>query len=188
VRSRANAEPWSLVDAAVGTALVVVTVGTDHHRFDRLVRWVEDWFAEQADDVRVVAQTGTAAPSIAFPCQPYLAPADLDEAVGLATAVVSHGGPATIMGIRSRGLLPIVVPRDPTLDEHVDDHQQRFGRWLAARGEVALATTEAELHGRLDAALADPSAFRLADGGVDPRAEAVERFGVLIDELLAGRR
>ena len=185
--SRANAGQWSVVDTAVGTPLVVVTVGTDHHRFDRLLRWVEDWFAEQREEVRVVAQTGTASPSDAFPCQPYLAPAELDEAVSLSTAVVSHGGPATIMGIRSRGLLPIVVPRDPTLDEHVDDHQQRFGRWLSSRGEVALATTEAELHGRLDAALTDPSAFRLAEGPVDPRADAVARFGLLVDELL-GRR
>jgi UDP-N-acetylglucosamine transferase subunit ALG13 len=188
VRSEARASPWSLVDAAVGSPLVVVTVGTDHHRFDRLLRWMEHWFAEQTDDVRVVAQTGTALPSDAFPCQAYLAPAELDEAVTLATAVVSHGGPATIMGIRARGLLPIVVPRDPSLDEHVDDHQQRFGRWLSARGEVALATTEAELHGRLDAALADPSAFRLPEGPVDPRADAVARFGVLVDELLGRRR
>jgi UDP-N-acetylglucosamine transferase subunit ALG13 len=185
--SRAEAGSWSLIDGVVGSPLVVVTVGTDHHRFDRLLRWTEHWFAERAGDVRVVAQTGTASPSDDFPCRPYLSPAELDEAVSLATAVVSHGGPATIMGIRSHGLLPIVVPRDPALDEHVDDHQQRFGRWLSARGEVALATTEPELHGRLDAALADPAAFRLPEGPVDPRADAVARFGVLVDQLLAGR-
>jgi hypothetical protein len=52
---------------------------------------------------------------------------------------------------------------------------------------VALATTEPELHGRLDAALADPAAFRLPEGPVDPRADAVTRFGVLVDQLLAGR-
>jgi UDP-N-acetylglucosamine transferase subunit ALG13 len=188
VRPEAAAGPWDLTDAPVGTPLVVVTVGTDHHRFDRLVEWVEHWFAERADEVRVVAQTGTARPSSTFPCQAYLAPAELEEAVNAATVVVSHGGPATIMGVRKLGLMPIVVPRDPARDEHVDDHQQRFGRWLAARGEVALATTEAELHGRLDAALADPAAYRLADGGTDPHAEAVERFGVLVDELLARPR
>jgi UDP-N-acetylglucosamine transferase subunit ALG13 len=184
---RSEASPWSFVDTAVDSPLVVVTVGTDHHRFDRLVEWVEHWFAEQAEDVRVVAQTGTAHASGAFPCQPYLAPVELEEVVDAATAVVSHGGPATIMGIRKQGLLPIVVPRDPTRDEHVDDHQQRFGRWLAARGEIALATTEGELHGRLDAALADPAAYRLTGGGVDPQSDAVERFGALVDELLARR-
>jgi UDP-N-acetylglucosamine transferase subunit ALG13 len=183
-----DASPWSAVDTAVGTPLVVVTVGTDHHRFDRLVRWVEHWFAERGGAVRVAAQTGTAAPSQSFPCEPYLSPPDLDEAVSAATAVVSHGGPATIMGIRTRGLLPIVVPRDPAHDEHVDDHQQRFARWLAARGEIVLATTEAELHGRLDAALADPAAFRLADGGVDVTKITVDRFGALVDELLGRPR
>jgi UDP-N-acetylglucosamine transferase subunit ALG13 len=188
VTQAAGASPWSAVDTAIDTPLVVLTVGTDHHRFDRLVQWVEHWLAEQDGAVRVVGQTGTATPSSAFPCRRLLPPADLDEAVSAATAVVSHGGPATIMGIRTRGLLPIVVPRDPAHDEHVDDHQQRFARWLAARGEIALATTEAELHGRLDAALADPAAFRLADGGVDVTKITVDRFGALVDELLERRR
>jgi UDP-N-acetylglucosamine transferase subunit ALG13 len=180
--------PWSVVETAVGTPLVVVTVGTDHHRFDRLVRWIDAWYARHDGAVRVLAQTGTAARSRAYPCSPYLAPTELEEAVAAATAVVSHGGPATIMGIRSRGLLPIVVPRDARLGEHVDDHQQRFARWLASRGEIALALTEVELHRRLDVALAEPEAFRLAGSDGDPTARTVDRFGQLVDDLLAQRR
>jgi UDP-N-acetylglucosamine transferase subunit ALG13 len=176
------------VETAVDTPLVVVTVGTDHHRFDRLVRWMDHWYSRQSAEVRIVAQTGTARQSRVFECQPYLAPAELDEAFGAATAVVSHGGPATIMGVRSQGLMPIVVARDSRLDEHVDDHQQRFARWLAARGEIALATTEAELCGRLDAAIADPTAYRLTATDGDSTARTVERFGVLVDELLERRR
>jgi UDP-N-acetylglucosamine transferase subunit ALG13 len=180
--------PRPPVETAVEAPLVVVTVGTDHHRFDRLVRWMDHWYSQQPGEIRVVAQTGTAQQSRVFPCQPYLAPGDLEEAVGAATAVVSHGGPATIMGVRSLGLMPIVVPRDARLDEHVDDHQQRFARWLAARGEIALATTEAELCGRLDAAIADPTTYRLAASDVDPTAHTVERFGALVDQLLERRR
>ncbi len=176
------------VETAVDTPLVVVTVGTDHHRFDRLIRWMDHWYSRQSEEVRVVAQTGTASRSRVYPCEPYLAPADLEAAVGAATAVVSHGGPATIMGVRSLGLMPIVVARDSRLDEHVDDHQQRFARCLAARGEIALATTEAELGGRLDAAIADPTAYRLTATDGDPTARTVERFGVLVDELLERRR
>jgi UDP-N-acetylglucosamine transferase subunit ALG13 len=181
--------PWTPpVETAVNAPLVVVTVGTDHHRFDRLIRWMDHWYSRQPGEVRVVAQTGTAQRSRVFPCQPFLAPAELEEAVDAAIAVVSHGGPATIMGVRSRGLMPIVVARDSRLDEHVDDHQQRFARWLAARGEIALATTEAELCGRLDAAIADPTTYRLAASDGDPAARTVERFGALVDELLEGRR
>ena len=175
-------------ETAIEAPLVVVTVGTDHHRFDRLVRWMDHWYSRQSTEVRIVAQTGTARQSRVFECQPYLAPGELDEAFGAATAVVSHGGPATIMGVRSQGLMPIVVARDSRLDEHVDDHQQRFARWLAARGEIALATTEAELCGRLDAAIADPTTYRLASTGGDPVARTVERFGALVDELLERRR
>src|SRR3990172_6728958 len=40
--------------------LVVALVGTDHHPFDRLVRWMDDWAAERS--VRVVVQHGSARP------------------------------------------------------------------------------------------------------------------------------
>jgi UDP-N-acetylglucosamine transferase subunit ALG13 len=188
VKPQRGSSPSTPIETAVEAPLVVVTVGTDHHRFDRLIRWMDHWYSLQSGEIRVVAQTGTAQQSRVFRCEPYLAPGDLEEAVGAATAVVSHGGPATIMGVRSLGLMPIVVARDARLDEHVDDHQQRFARWLAARGEIVLATTKAELHGRLDAALADPAAFRLADGGVDVTKITVDRFGALVDELLGRPR
>ena len=167
-----------------GGITVMLALGTDHHRCDRAVDWVDDWIDGQTAAVRLVAQVGTSRRSRHGVSHELMPPPDLHAALAAADVVVCHGGPATIADARGAGRLPVVVPRDPALDEHVDDHQQRFGRWLSARGEVALATTEAELHGRLDAALADPSAFRLADGPVDPRADAVARFGVLVDELL----
>jgi diacylglycerol kinase (ATP) len=45
--------------------LLLVTVGTDHHPFDRLVRWVDGWLdgeTGQAAGLRCLMQTGTSAP------------------------------------------------------------------------------------------------------------------------------
>jgi UDP-N-acetylglucosamine transferase subunit ALG13 len=168
--------------------LVVVTVGTDHHRFDRVLRWVERWYVRQDVPVQVLAQTGTADPPARFPSRRYLAPGELESVVGRATAVVTHGGPATVMGVRDLGLLPVVVPREATHGEHIDDHQERFARWLAERQQIALATTEPALHHLLDAALVDPASFRLCPDGGGSLAVAVERFGILVDSLLDGRR
>jgi len=167
-----------------GEMTVMLALGTDHHRCDRAVDWIDDWIDGQTTPVRLVAQVGTSRRSRHGVSHDLMPPPDLHAALAAADVVVCHGGPATIADARRAGRLPVVIPRDPALDEHVDDHQQRFARWLAARGEIALATTEAELHGRLDAALADPAAFRLADGGVDVTKITVDRFGALVDELL----
>lgn len=45
--------------------LVLVTVGTDYHRFDRLIEWVDRWYAETGRGrVRCVVQHGASrAPS-----------------------------------------------------------------------------------------------------------------------------
>lgn len=55
--------------------------------------------------------------------------------------IITHGGPASIALALSSGHSPIVVPRDPTLHEHVDDHQICFAAWLAERRNVAVVRT-----------------------------------------------
>ena len=168
--------------------LLLVTVGTDHHPFDRLVRWVDAWLAGHDGELRCLMQTGTSAP----PTGPaswaaYLEFDALQAAMAEAAAVVCHGGPATILGARHRGAVPIVVPRLHRLGEHVYDHRVAFSRRLAAAGgEVPVAETEAVLHRLLDRVVAEPAAFR---SGPDDRATAaaVREFGRLVDGLV-GRR
>lgn len=40
--------------------LVVVTVGGDHHPFNRLMSWIETWLLDEGDRVRCVVQHGSA--------------------------------------------------------------------------------------------------------------------------------
>jgi UDP-N-acetylglucosamine transferase subunit ALG13 len=104
-----------------------------------------------------------------------------------AAVVVCHGGPGTILGARHLGAVPIVVPRQHRLGEHVDDHQVAFARRLAAAGGgIHLAETETELHRLLDRVAADPAAFR---AGPEDRATAaaVGEFGRLVDHLVGER-
>ncbi|MFG1658055.1 glycosyltransferase [Micromonospora chersina] len=167
---------------------VLVVVGTDVHRFDRLVGWLERWHAERPG-VRLVLQYGHSRTPALPEATPFLGHEELQRAMAEATLVVSHGGPATITEARRTGHLPIVVPRDPTHDEHVDNHQQLFSRRLGAAGMVRLCETEADLVAALDEGLADPARFVLAadPGRPDPRAEAVARVGAVIDDLVARR-
>ncbi len=162
------------------TARVLVLVGTDFHRFDRLVGWIDRWAADRGAEVLV--QHGTSRPPEVATGQPYLDWDKVQSEIAQADVVVSHGGPATISEARKAGHLPIVVPRDPARDEHVDEHQQLFSRRLGASGLVTVAEDEAALRAALDAAVA-------AGRGpaVDVPAEIVattRRLGTLVDGLL----
>ncbi|HEX2575985.1 MAG TPA: glycosyltransferase [Aquihabitans sp.] len=163
---------------------VVVTVGTDHHRFDRLVGWVEAW-ATRHPDVGVLVQRGSSRPPAGVDSVEMLGYDDLVAAMAAADAVVAQGGPAAIMDARSVGHRPIVVPRRGTLGEHVDDHQVTFTRWMADRDLVWLASSAEELEALLDRAVGDPTALRIPpDGGAVEGTIAA--FAAVVDPLLEG--
>ena len=171
--------------------LLLVTVGTDHHPFDRLISWVDAWLAGGPRPLRCLMQTGTSAPpagaATAAEWRAYLEFDALQAAMASAAAVVCHGGPGTILGARHMGAVPIVVPRQHRLGEHVDDHQVAFSRRLAAEGDdIHLAETEAGLHRLLDRVAAEPAAFR-AGPGDRATASAVREFGRLVDGLVGQR-
>jgi UDP-N-acetylglucosamine transferase subunit ALG13 len=170
---------------------VLVTVGTDHHPFDRLVGWVDAWVAASPTRARCLVQHGTSRPPAYADGAAHLGHDQLGELMTHARAVVCHGGPSTIMEARRHGHRPIVVARAPELGEHVDDHQQRFARRLARQGMVRLVGTAAELEAALAAELSDSRAPRTAaqgDGsGPDSVAAAALRFGELVDAMLAQR-
>ncbi|WP_405434513.1 glycosyltransferase [Micromonospora sp. NBC_00617] len=165
---------------------MLVAVGTDKHPFDRLVDWLARWHAH-AGPVGLTVQHGhTTVPPLPG-AVPFLGHDALQQAMADADLVVCHGGPATILEARRHGHLPIVVPRDPSLGEHVDDHQQLFARRLGAAGLVALCETREALHDALAAGQADPSRYAVA---ADPAAHeaqraAVARVGQIVDDLVA---
>ena len=177
--------PAPTVPSLPVTPFVFVTVGTDHHPFDRLVDACETWAS--ARDVGCFIQTGTSREVVTAGGAPYLPYPSMADAMTRAVAVVSHGGPATIMLARQSGQIPIVMPRDPVRGEHVDGHQQEFSRWMAARDQVVLVETADELTARLDKAVADPSTYRIGADS-DPTRAAVTAFGTLVDDLIRRKR
>jgi UDP-N-acetylglucosamine transferase subunit ALG13 len=165
------------------SSLVFISVGTDHHPFDRLVRWADAWLPE---GVQCVVQYGTSAAPLRAEGVAYLDHGALTTLLDEAAVVVCHGGPTTITESRRHGRRPIVVPRDPALGEHVDDHQQRFCARMEAKGLISTANDEAALRDLLDRALGSPGDFAVAPDGGDVAA-SVARFGDLVADLLARR-
>jgi UDP-N-acetylglucosamine transferase subunit ALG13 len=166
--------------------IVLVTVGTTYHTFDRLMGWLEGWLADHPGQVRMVIQHGPSRRPAGAEGFAMCGQEELLDLMRRADVVVTQGGPGGIMDSRNCGILPLVVPRIPELNEVVDDHQVRFCTHLAHVGMVRLATDEATLRAELDAAIADPAALRIeADAG--HVAAAVQRTGELIEQLVAQR-
>lgn len=164
------------------TYAVVVSVGTDHHPFERLVEWTDQWAALHPDR-KVFLQRGTSKAPENVVSADIVAHGELLRLFSTSIVVVSHGGPSTVMDARASGRLPIVVPRDPDRGEHVDGHQMRFADHLELHGLARLAGSEFEFRQLLDEAMEQPEAFRINEAEVDAPSGVVE-FGSVVDRLL----
>jgi UDP-N-acetylglucosamine transferase subunit ALG13 len=171
-------------EATVERPLIVVAVGTDHHPFGRVVGWIDRWLGRGgADRADCVVQHGSAPPPRWGTAHPYLDHGELSGLMARSTVVVCHGGPATIVEARRLGRVPIVVPRRPEFDEHVDNHQVLFSTRLADRKIVHVASSEDELAALLDEALVDRARFSVDVDSAQPVAAAVRRFEELVARL-----
>ncbi|MFC5177989.1 glycosyltransferase [Nocardioides taihuensis] len=141
-------------------ATVLVLVGTDHHPFDRLVAWADEC-AQRDPGSRWVVQHGSSRPPTHAEAHAFLPHDDLVTMLADADAVVCHGGPGTIMDARGLGHVPVCVPRDPALGEHVDGHQQRFASLVDRAGVVVRADSA----GALDDAVRQAASRRRETAG-----------------------
>jgi UDP-N-acetylglucosamine transferase subunit ALG13 len=164
-----------------------VSVGTDHHPFDRLVRWVDQWLVtDHGRETACLVQSGTSIHPRHADWVPYLSAEEMRRVVTLAAVVVAHAGPGTIIASRSVGLVPILIPRRKALGEAVDDHQVGFAARMAEEGEVVVADSPSALATMLDRATQDASAFR-APRRPSPVHETVRRFAGLVEALVHDR-
>jgi UDP-N-acetylglucosamine transferase subunit ALG13 len=169
--------------------LLLVTVGTDHHPFDRLVGWVDGWLADGGGEkVNCVMQYGTAAPPLHAVGERFMDHDLLQSLMRAATIVVVQGGPIALLEARKLGLIPISVPRRAHLGEVVDNHQAAFCRHMQATGDTVVADDEAALRRHLDEALASPTSVRSAPVDFRMRTQqSIARFAEEADALLASR-
>lgn len=160
---------------------VLATVGTDHHPFDRFVDWIDAWHRDHAD-VEVFVQYGTCERQPASPGAQWVEGHELDAMMRRADAIVCHGGPSTIIEARSNGTVPVVVPRNPALGEHVDEHQMRFADFMSAQDTILLARDEADLSSHVQRVLAGDVAPPPVSAN---QSATLEQVSSVIDELMA---
>jgi UDP-N-acetylglucosamine transferase subunit ALG13 len=170
---------------------LLVTIGTDHHPFDRLMQWIDELIDSGAISAeQVLVQTGSTRPPRRPAVRASLPRAELLTVMAHADVVVGHAGPGTIMDARSVGRRPVVVPRQASRGEVVDDHQVTFARRLAALDKIVLAEDHADFVTAVERGLADPGwlevqrAELLATGAY----EVARRIDRLIGDLRTAPR
>jgi UDP-N-acetylglucosamine transferase subunit ALG13 len=168
------------------TALVLALTGTDHHPFDRMVQWI-DAAAVRRRDVHFVIQHGMTRPPVEAEGHDFLAHDRLVSLLEQASVVVCHGGPGTIMDAREAGHVPLCVPRDPWLGEHVDGHQQRFAALLGEVGVVRAISSQDGFHHELDRALEDGPDPAVGLTGSRVRDAARAQVAAELDNLISVR-
>jgi UDP-N-acetylglucosamine transferase subunit ALG13 len=164
-----------------------VTVGTDHHPFNRLMDWAERLVASDPS-IALVVQHGTSTPPARATAHEILGLPDLEATLAAADAVVTHGGPGSIMDARASGHQPVVVPRERRFGEHVDDHQVLFTSRLAKAGEVHVARTEDQFRQAVGQALRAGTSQVPCGHLSGDASSAVAAFSALVDELRRGGR
>ena len=160
---------------------VIGSVGTDHHPFPRFLEWIAAAQGEIGFDVLV--QRGATPEHAGVPSVDYMPAADLETHMATADVVVCHGGPGTMSLAQRCGHRPIVIARDPSLGEHVDDHQQRYTAKLASEDAIDTPASVEQLVELIRAARRRPAGGAVQDPEI---AQAVERFGELVDGLVGG--
>jgi UDP-N-acetylglucosamine transferase subunit ALG13 len=140
--------------------VIFVTVGTQL-AFDRLIIAVDSW-AGAAPGREVFAQIGPTrlAPRHIEYAQ-FVPPAECDERMRAATAVVAHAGMGTILTALQLGKPLLVLPRRAALGEHRNDHQIATAQRFAELGKVNVALHESDLPRGLDGLARTPVQPRL---------------------------
>lgn len=134
-----------------GALKVVVTMGTDEEL--DLRRIIEHLAAVLRPDgpleqycgasLEVLWQTGrTPVDGLGIEASPFVPFDRLSAALAAADLVISHAGVGSALAALDAGHVPVLVPRDPSRGEAVDDHQREIATLLAERGLAVSAPAE----------------------------------------------
>lgn len=122
--------------------MILITVGTQKIKFDRLYEYIKD-----LKDDEIIVQTGinkwNNLPSN-FKVYDYISYDKMAEYLNKSDILITHGGPSNIIsGIRKKKKV-IVVPRLKKYKEHINDHQLIFSQYLKKNKYCFVATTKEE--------------------------------------------
>lgn len=115
--------------------MIFVTVGTHEQPFNRLIKEIDILKGKKIIIDDVFIQTGFSN-YIPINCkwERFISFELMEKYSNQANLIITHGGPASFMKILNLGKIPIVVPRQVSFSEHVNNHQLDFARKVKEKG------------------------------------------------------
>ncbi len=111
--------------------MIFVTVGTHEQPFNRLIKEIDNLKKENIIRDEVIIQKGYSDYIPKYCKYKEFYPFDeMNYFYKKARIVITHAGPSSIIEVLSEGKIPIVVPRKKEFEEHVDNHQVEFTKFL----------------------------------------------------------
>ncbi|MFS1001602.1 glycosyltransferase [Enterococcus casseliflavus] len=115
--------------------MIFVTVGTHEQQFNRLIKEVDRLVEEGIIKEEVFIQIGYSDYEPKYCKWKKLLDYDeMEKYLEEANIVITHGGPASFMGVINKNKIPIVVPRKVEFREHVNNHQLEFCNKVVNKG------------------------------------------------------
>ncbi|MCD8300545.1 MAG: multidrug MFS transporter [Clostridiales bacterium] len=168
--------------------MIFVTVGTHEQQFNRLVKAMDELKKSGVIQEEVIIQMGYS-DYIPVNCQysDFFSYQQMQKYVEEARIVITHGGPASFIAALQLGKIPIVVPRQYELNEHVNNHQLNFCRTVDKRyGNIILVEDIETLPDIIRNY--ESIALEMKAGVWSNNDKFCEEFGKLVDEVLEEER
>lgn len=117
--------------------MIFITVGTHEQGMDRLFIQLDKYIQNGVIKEDIFAQIGYSnyKPKN-YKYKEMIEYDQMDEYVKKSDIIITHGGPGSIFHPLHYGKIPIVVPRNPKFNEHVDNHQILFTKRLEKNNKV----------------------------------------------------
>lgn len=117
--------------------MIFVTVGTHEQGLDRLLIELDRLIEDKKIDSEVFAQIGYSEYKPKhYKYKELISYDEMENYMSISDIIITHGGPGSIFQSIQHNKIPIVVPRNPKFNEHVDDHQILFVKRIEKDSKV----------------------------------------------------
>ena len=168
--------------------MIFVTVGTHEQPFNRLVKAIDELKENGIVTEDVVIQTGFSTYEPRFCRWSKLFPyQEMAKNVEEARIVITHGGPSSFIMPLQIGKIPIVVPRQKQFNEHVNDHQVEFSRFIEEKQKNIIVVEEIDTLEKVITSY-EKTAAALGQKQSSNNQRFNEKFEAIVDKLFEGKR
>ena len=120
--------------------MIFLTVGTTKFPFSRLLKGVDKALVSSETKEKLIAQTRSNIFKFSYQNTEKFSEIPFPKMIfflSRARTVITHGGAGTILlALKYTKNKPLVVPRSKRLNEHIDDHQIFFTKFLKKKGLI----------------------------------------------------